>query len=87
MLGLRQEPEENTASAEAWANDTTLYVELAGGAKSRSLYGVGWKGVDYFINSGNKWTAIFKPDGGWEKKSIRMKRKLTRKINKLNQTL
>ncbi|GJT97010.1 tubulin gamma-1 chain [Tanacetum coccineum] len=35
MFCLRQELEHNTTSAEALADDTTLYVELAGGAKKR----------------------------------------------------
>nr|GEU35859.1 reverse transcriptase domain-containing protein [Tanacetum cinerariifolium] len=43
MLGVRQEPRENTASAGTYAVDTTLYVDLAGGAKSRTDMVLGQK--------------------------------------------
>nr|GEX54766.1 retrovirus-related Pol polyprotein from transposon TNT 1-94 [Tanacetum cinerariifolium] len=56
MFGLKQEVRENIAFAKAWADNTSLYVELSGGAKSRNLHVVGLKGVDYFIYFRNKGT-------------------------------
>ncbi|GJZ40109.1 hypothetical protein Tco_0586672 [Tanacetum coccineum] len=68
ILPVSQAMEENQVAAEAQTYDTTLYVEAGSGVKSRNVYGVGSKGVDYVINSGNKRTAISKRDGGWRKK-------------------
>ena len=68
-----QKREEKLAFIEAREEDKTLYVETAGGAKSRNLCGVGSKGVDYGINSGNKITAVSKRNEGWIK-SLRMER-------------
>ena len=41
MLRLRQEREENPASAESQVDETTLYIAAASGAKKRNLYGAG----------------------------------------------
>ncbi|GJS02103.1 ribonuclease H-like domain-containing protein [Tanacetum coccineum] len=85
VLRLRQEREGNQASAESQVDETTLYIEAASGAKKRNLYGAGSKRVDYIKDkdSGNETTGITKVNDGWEKKSMKMERKL----NKLNKTL
>ncbi|GJX49664.1 hypothetical protein Tco_0276509 [Tanacetum coccineum] len=85
VLRLRQEREGNQASAETQVDETTLYIEAASGAKKRNLYGTGSKKVDYIKDkdSGNETTGITKVNDGWEKKSMKMERKL----NKLNKTL
>ena len=41
MLRLRQEKEENPASAESQVDETTLYIAAASGAKKRNMYGAG----------------------------------------------
>ncbi|GJV07517.1 hypothetical protein Tco_1345173, partial [Tanacetum coccineum] len=62
------EREENLAPTKARGRYTTLYVEAAGGAKSKNLCSVGSKGVDHVINSGNKRNEISKLyEEGWEK--------------------
>ncbi|GJZ70186.1 hypothetical protein Tco_0633736 [Tanacetum coccineum] len=85
VLRLRKEREGNQASAESHVDETTLYIEAASGAKKRNLYGAGSKRVDYIKDkdSGNETTGITKVNDGWEKKSMKMERKL----NKLNKTL
>jgi hypothetical protein len=79
-LRLRQEREENSASA---VDETTLYIEAASGAKKRNMYGAGSKRVDYITKSENKTTVVTKVNDGQEKKS----KKMERKINKLSKTL
>nr|GEY58462.1 hypothetical protein [Tanacetum cinerariifolium] len=85
VLRLRQEREGNQASAETQVDETTLYIEAASGAKKRNLYGAGSKRVDYIKHkdSRNETTGITMENDRWEKKSMKMKRKL----NKLNKTL
>jgi hypothetical protein len=83
VLRLRQEKEENPASAESQVDETTLYIAAASGAKKRNLYGARSKRVDYISNSGNKTTVVTKVNDGHEKKS----KKMERKINKLSKTL
>ncbi|GJY28030.1 PDR ABC-type transporter family protein [Tanacetum coccineum] len=62
VLHIRQEREENQASAESQVDETTLYIEATSGAKKRNLYGVGSKRVDYIkdIDFGNETTGITK---------------------------
>ncbi|GJW23961.1 hypothetical protein Tco_0037772, partial [Tanacetum coccineum] len=85
VLHLRQEREGNQASAESQVDETTLYIEATNGAKKRNLYSAGSKRVDYIKDkdSGNETTRITKVNDGWEKKSMKMERKL----NKLYKTL
>ncbi|PWA95625.1 hypothetical protein CTI12_AA049210 [Artemisia annua] len=83
VLRLRQQREENPASAESEVDETTLYIAAASGAKKRNLYGAGSKRVDYITDSGNKTTAVTKVNDGQEKKS----KKMERTINKLSKTL
>ncbi|GJR48289.1 hypothetical protein Tco_1316392 [Tanacetum coccineum] len=79
------ERRDNQASAKVKLDETTLYIEAASGANKRNLYGAGSKRVDYIKDkdSGNETTGITKVNDGWEKKSMKMERKL----NKLNKTL
>nr|GFA01096.1 hypothetical protein [Tanacetum cinerariifolium] len=85
VLRLRQEREGNQASAESQLDETTLYIEAASGAKKRNLYGAGSMRVDYIKDkySRNETTGTTTVNDGWEKKSMKMERKL----NKLNKTL
>ncbi|GKC32501.1 hypothetical protein Tco_1039795 [Tanacetum coccineum] len=85
VLRLRQEREGNQASVESQVDETTLYIEATSGAKKRNPYGAGSKRVDYIKDndSGNETTGITKVNDMWEKKSMKMGRKL----NKLNKTL
>nr|GEZ39436.1 hypothetical protein [Tanacetum cinerariifolium] len=85
VLRLRQEREGNQAYAESQLDETTLYIEAASGAKKRNLYGAGSKRVDYIKDkySRNETTGTTTVNDGWEKKSMKMERKL----NKLNKTL
>nr|GEV59147.1 PDR ABC-type transporter family protein [Tanacetum cinerariifolium] len=76
-----------------WTNltsywETSKYKETlkkSSGVKRRNLCGVGSKSIDYIkdIDSGNKTTGITKVNDKWEKKYMKMERK----INKLNKTL
>nr|GEW21216.1 hypothetical protein [Tanacetum cinerariifolium] len=80
-----EEREGNQASAETQVDETTLYIEAASGAKKRNLYGTGSKRVNYIKDKyyRNETTGITTVNDGWEKKSMKMERKL----NKLNKTL
>ncbi|GJR29814.1 hypothetical protein Tco_1106046 [Tanacetum coccineum] len=72
-----------STSAESQVDETTLYIAAESGAKKRNMYGVGSKRFDYLKDSGNETPAISKAYDGWEKKSLKMERK----INKSNKTL
>ncbi|GKD06306.1 PDR ABC-type transporter family protein [Tanacetum coccineum] len=72
-----------STSTESQVDETTLYIAAANGAKKRNMYGVGLKRSDYLKDSGNETPIISKAYDGWEKKSLKMERK----INKSNKTL
>ncbi|GJU64047.1 ankyrin repeat-containing protein, partial [Tanacetum coccineum] len=95
LVDESDEAEEPNLNFKSWArgkkgrkssfDETTLYIEAAGGVKRRNLYGARSKSVDSIkdIDSGNKTTGITKVNDEWEKKNMKMERK----ISKLNKTL